>query len=90
MRINIALGMTTDWFEYAQVTIASILDNASSEDDYYFYILSNQFEESAKDSFIRLNKIKPANFEFILIDDSYFDGAIHDWFFVQVKTSFCC
>lgn len=79
MRINIALGMTSSWFEYAQVTIASVLYNAENVDEYYFYIMANSFEDFQKESFLRLSKIFPANFEFILMDDSYFNGAIHDW-----------
>ena len=79
MRINIALGMTNDWFEYARVTVYSILLHASADDDYYFYILSNNFNNEDKERFLKLKAIHPVEFEFLLIDDSYFDGAIHDW-----------
>lgn len=79
MRINIALGMTPEWFEYAQVTIASVLSHASSEDEYYFYILANRFEENDIDAFNRLKKMRSIEIEFLKIDDSYFEGAIHDW-----------
>ena len=79
MRINIAYGMTTDWFEYSYVAIASVLSNASDEDDYYFYIMANSFSQEAIDGFNKLKKIRSAEFEFITIDDSYFEGAIHDW-----------
>lgn len=78
MRINIALGMTEDWFKYAQVTIASVLLNATDRDEYFFYIMSNKFSEEGKANFRRLSGIFEAQFEFILIDDSYFEGAIHD------------
>lgn len=79
MRINIALGVTNSWFKYSRITICSILSKASKKDDYYFYILSNNFNEEDKELFLRLRKIHPANFEFVLIDDSFFEGAIHDW-----------
>lgn len=83
MRINIALGITQDWFDFARVTVGSILANARSEDDYHFYIMSNGFCDYDKRMFTSLVKMRsdlpPVEFEFLLIDDSYFDGAIHDW-----------
>lgn len=79
MQINIALGITNTWFKYAQVTVASVLFNASSDDEYSFYIMANEFTEQDKENFRFLEKIYPAKFNFITMDDSYFDGAIHDW-----------
>ena len=79
MRINIALGMTPNWFEYGKITIASILNHASESDEYYFYIMANNFEENDIAGFNKLQKLRQFKIEFIKIDDSYFDGAIHDW-----------
>ena len=79
MRINIALGMTPEWFEYAQVTIASVLSHASADDEYCFYIMANRFEEDDIVAFNRLKKMRPIEIEFLKIDDSFFEGAIHDW-----------
>ena len=79
MRINIALGATRDWFKYSAVTVYSILKNANSNDEYHFYILSNGFNDEEKELFLKLKTLRQAEFYFIEIDDSYFDGAIHDW-----------
>lgn len=78
-RINIALGMTQDWQKYARVTIASILLNASSKDEYYFYIMSDDFTQDDKRNFIKLSLIKDAEFEFLKMNNADFEGAIHDW-----------
>ncbi len=78
-RINIALGMTQDWQKYARVTIASILLNASSKDEYYFYIMSDEFTQDDKRNFVKLSLIKDAEFEFIKMNESDFEGVIHDW-----------
>ena len=69
MRINVALGITRDWTEYACVTVASVLCNANKNDDYYFYILSSGMTEDDKDHFLNLNLIKKSTFEFIEIDN---------------------
>ena len=79
MRINIALGMTPEWFEYAQVTIASVLTHSSQDDEYYFYIMANRFEEDDIEAFNRLKKMRSIEIEFLKIDDTFFEGAIHDW-----------
>ena len=75
--------MTQDWFDFARVTVGSILANARLEDEYHFYIMSNGFCEYDKKIFTSLIKMRPdlptVEFEFLLIDDSYFEGAIHDW-----------
>lgn len=78
-RINIALGMTQYWQRYARVTIASILLNASSKDEYYFYIMSDSFTQDDKRNFVKLSIIKDAEFEFIKMNNADFEGAIHDW-----------
>ena len=77
--INIALGMTQDWMKYSQVTIASILDNASISDEYKFYIMSDSFTEEAKNNFEKLCKIKECEFIFLEMNEKDFEGAIHDW-----------
>lgn len=78
-RINIALGMTQYWQRYARVTIASILLNASSKDEYHFYIMSDCFSQDDKRNFIKLSIIKDAEFEFLEMNNADFEGAIHDW-----------
>lgn len=78
-RINIALGMTQNWQRFARVTIASILLNASSKDEYHFYIMSNEFTQDDKRDFIKLSLIKDAEFEFLKMNEADFEGVIHDW-----------
>jgi len=85
MKINIAFGISSDWCQYASITIASILINANKKDDYSFYILSNGITEEHKKIFYRLNKIKKSDYIFIEMDDSFFDGAIHDWLGVSAS-----
>ena len=79
MRINISLGATSSWLEYTSITITSILANSNKNDEYHFYIICNDFTEDTVGLFIRLNKIRPAYYHFLLVNDSDFDGAIHDW-----------
>lgn len=78
-RLNIALGATRDWLIYSATTVASILCNAYPDDSYHFYIISDRFNTKEKNHFYSLNKIKESNFHFLKIDNSEFDGAIHDW-----------
>lgn len=79
MRINIALGASRDWLSYSATTVASVLCKANEEDEYHFYIISDGFNTVEKNYFYSLNKIKVSEFNFIAIDNSEFDGAIHDW-----------
>ena len=85
MRINIALGISSDWCEYASITAASILTHANKEDEYFFYIMSSEITDMHKKMFYRLNAIKKATYVFIEMDNSYFDGAIHDWLGVSAS-----
>ena len=85
MKINVALAISRDWFDKASITATSVLANAKDEDEYSFYILSNGFSDEEKQIFLNLKKLRDVNFEFITIDDSYFDGAIHDWLGVSAS-----
>lgn len=78
-KINIALGMTPNWMPYAQVTVASILDNASANDEYRFFIMSSEFSAESKANFLKLKTIKNCDFDFIVMNEKDFEGAIHDW-----------
>lgn len=79
MRINISLGATEDWLEYSSITIASILANSNPDDEYHFYIICNNYTDETKNLFYRLNKIRDAEYHFLLVNDADFEGAIHDW-----------
>ena len=78
-RINIAFGFTVNWAKYAASSIASILSNAKDSDEYHFYLMSDMFSANDKEMFNGLSKIKKSEFNFIKMDNSEFDGAIHDW-----------
>lgn len=85
MKINIALACSRDWFDYATITATSILMKSKSEDEYCFYILSNGFDEKEKNKFLKLKKLRDVEFEFLTVEDSYFEGAIHDWLGVSAS-----
>lgn len=85
MKINIALAISRDWFDHATITATSILMKSKPEDEYCFYILSNGFDEEEKGKFLKLKKLRKVNFEFLTIEDSYFEGAIHDWLGVSAS-----
>lgn len=85
MKINVALAVSRDWFNHASITATSILMNSNKNDNYCFYILSNGFDESEKDIFLKLKNLRPVDFEFITLDDEYFEGAIHDWLGVSAS-----
>ncbi len=79
MKINVALGISRNWFLQACVTAASILSVSNIDDDYTFYILSNGFSNTEKDMFLKLKNLRNVKFEFVTINDAYFNGAVHDW-----------
>lgn len=85
MKINIALGVSRDWLSYSATTVASILYNASEEDLYNFFILSDGFNSQEKNIFYSLNEIKASKFYFIEMDNSAFEGAVHDWLGVSAS-----
>lgn len=85
MRLNIALCASRNWLLYSATTVASILCNAKEDESHYFYILSNDFDEKEKNYFYSLNRIKDAHYHFIKVDDTEFDGAIHDWLGVSAS-----
>lgn len=87
-RINIAFGMTGSWLKYTAVTICSILSNASKKDDYYFYIMCDwqgMNVSSVQNYFDALDLIKPAEYKFLKMNNSDFEGAIHDWLGVSAS-----
>ena len=77
--IHIAFGVTSDWIKYTFVTICSILCHAKKDDKYTFYIMSDTKDINFARVLYRLNAIKPANYRFIKMVNSEFNGAVHDW-----------
>lgn len=84
-RINIALTASEDWLKYSAITAASILKHAKQDDDYHFYIVCNKFSKKIKKIFYSLDNIKKAEYKFLTVDDSEFEGAIHDWLGVSAS-----
>lgn len=79
MDIHIAFGATENWLKYTRVTITSILLNAKDSDNYTFYILCDNFSPKTINFLERLYAVGNCELKFIKIDNSLFDGAIHDW-----------
>lgn len=80
---NIKVCYTCDnnYAIYTGVSIASILYNASDEDNLCFYIISDNISEDNKQKILDLRKIRPAEINFISLDKSIFND------FTEVKTT---
>ena len=81
-KINIAFGITKDWLEHTCVTICSILSN-SQNDEYKFFIMSDfeeeEFETIFQQKFKIFKNIYPKiEYEYIKMNNSDFDGMVHD------------
>ena len=72
--IHIAFAATPNWLTYTQVSILSILEHANNNDNYHFYIMSSSFPRLSKGKFLVLNKIREAEYTFIKMDNSAYDG----------------
>ena len=78
MRINIAYCITQDFIENASVSAASILQNASEKDEYYFYIFTENFNNNDKTAFEKITKFHPAKIDFIKINRKIFNPFINN------------
>lgn len=85
MDIHIAFGATEDWLKYTKITITSILLNAKDTDNYTFYILAEDFHPATIQSLKKLYAVGNCELEFIKIDNSGFEGAVHDWLGVSAS-----
>ena len=81
-RISIAFGVSEDWLKYTYVTMCSILSNSDSADEYKFYIMCDTSKErfgfEFEKVYQKLSQIRPFEYEFIKMDNSEFDGFVHD------------
>lgn len=77
-QINVAFGVTKDWLQYTYILICSILSNASADDSYKFYILCDSVDDNFSKTVNALDSIKKSEYKFIIMDNSWFEGAIHD------------
>lgn len=78
-KINIAFGATEEWLRYTYVTICSILANAKEDDYYKFYIMCDTEDINFGPMVKCLDQIKKSEYKFFKMDNSEFEGAIHDW-----------
>ena len=80
MRINIAYGVSTNfWLDRCRLSAFSILFNAKENEEYHFYIISEEICEEEKEKFYRLNTVKKSNFHFLVANPKDFEGAVHDY-----------
>ena len=77
-RINIAFGITKDWLKYTYVTVCSILSNANRHDRYKFYFLCEESDDDFDRIYEKLNEIHEFEYEFIKMNNTDFDGLVHD------------
>ena len=72
MKINIVFTITEDWAYYNLITISTILKKANPNDEYCFYIISSSLSDGNKSNFLKLNKLRNAQYEFIQVNDEEF------------------
>ena len=66
-RINIGIACDDNYSQYAGVVIASILKNASTETDLYFYILDGGISEENKTKIASLQSVKSCEINFVQV-----------------------
>ena len=81
-KINIAFGITKDWLKHSFVTVCSILSN-SKNNSFKFFFMSDISESEFSEQFEPIYRIlKGINsqfcYEYIRMDNSDFDGVVHD------------
>lgn len=72
MQINIGFGINDKFCQHCACTMASILANASSKDDYTFFIVYDELSKKNIAKLKELKKIKPFETEFIKVDYNEF------------------
>ena len=72
--INVGLACDENYSKYAGVVIASVLVNASEDDDLCFYILTDGLSDEKQSEIIKLKAIKNCEIKFITLDEKLFDA----------------
>lgn len=72
-RINVCIACDDNYSRYAGVVIASILSNADTKDELYFYILDGGITDENIRLIANLKRIKDCEINFIKVDNSLFD-----------------
>lgn len=71
-KMNICLACDNNYAKYAGVVLASILKNASNEDNFVFYILDGGISDENKQNIESLKSIKSCSMEFVSINNDLF------------------
>lgn len=71
-KINICLACDNNYAKHAGVVIASILHNATQNDQLAFFILDGNIDKTNKEHLLTLKKIKDCEINFIQINDALF------------------
>ena len=71
-KINVCLACDDNYSKYAGVVIASILANATLDDNLSIYILDGGISEARKQEINSLKSIKDCEITFVTIDQSLF------------------
>ena len=79
-KINVCISSSDSYAKYAGVVVASILYNASFDDEISFYILDGGISQENKDKVYSLKSIKDCEINFVQVDEKMFDC------YKQVKT----
>lgn len=80
--INVGLACDENYSKYAGVVIASVLVNASEDDDLCFYILTDGLSDAKQSEIIKLKAIKNCEIKFITLDEKLFEA------YKNIKTHF--
>ena len=71
-KINVCVACDNNYARYAAVVIASVLKNATPEDNLCFYILDGGIEDENKEKICSLKNIKDCEINFVKIDNEMF------------------
>ncbi len=72
-KINVCVSCDDNYAKYAGVVIASVLYNADSDDDLFFYVLDGGITDENKNKILSLTSIRQCVIDFVKIDESLFD-----------------
>ncbi|WP_413852577.1 glycosyltransferase family 8 protein [Candidatus Ruminimicrobium bovinum] len=88
MQINICLSSDNNYAQHLTVTIASILKNANTDDELFFFIFDGGITSDNKEKILKLKEIKHFEIKFILIDSSKLAYLPNHSFHISIATYF--
>lgn len=85
--IKICLSSDNNYAQHLAVTIASILKNRASDDEFYFLILDGDISEENKEKISSLKEIHNCEIEFQQVDNNLFKNCpLQDWTHLSIVT----